>query len=103
VIVDTFNDANLALVERFNGLVATFLGTHGELALARQQAWASLSTTASTQAYVLAFADTFVIVAIVMAQTALLVLLLPSLRDPAPRLNAQPRQGLRAIIPRWLS
>lgn len=103
VIVDSFNNANPALVERFNGLVTTFLATHGDLALAEQQAWASLSTTASTQAYVLAFADTFVIVAIVMALSALLVLMLPPLRDPAPRPSEQPQQGLRALILWWLS
>jgi MFS transporter, DHA2 family, multidrug resistance protein len=103
VIVDSFNNANPALVERFNGLVAMFLGTHGDHALAQQQAWASLSSTASTQAYVLAFADTFVIVAIVMALSALLVLMLPPLRDPAPRPNEGPQRGLRALILKWLS
>jgi DHA2 family multidrug resistance protein len=99
IFVDSFNNANPALIERFNGLVATFLGTHGDLALAQQQAWASLSSIASTQAYVLAFADTFVIVAIVMALSALLVLMLPPLRGPA----ARPQEGLRALIPRRLS
>ena len=84
-------------------LVRTFLATHGDLALAQQQAWASLSATASTQAYVLAFADIFVIVAIVMALSALLVLMLPPLRNPAPRPNAQARPGLRAFILRRLS
>jgi DHA2 family multidrug resistance protein len=103
IIVNSFNNANPALVERFNGLITKFLGAHGDLALAKQQAWASLSATASTQAYVLAFADTFVIVAIVMALSALLVLMLPPLRDPAPQPNAQPRQGLRALVLRWLS
>lgn len=103
VIVDSFNNASPALVERFNGLIATFLGTHGDLALAQQQAWASLSSLASTQAYVLAFADTFVIVAIVMALSALLVLMLPPLRDATPRANAQPQDGLRELIVRWLS
>ena len=100
VIVDPFNNANLALTERFNGLVATFLGTHGDLALAQRQAWASLSATATTQAYVLAFADTFVIVAIVMALSALLVLMLPPLRDPSPQSST--RAGARAPILRWL-
>jgi MFS transporter, DHA2 family, multidrug resistance protein len=102
VIVDSFNNANPALVERFNGLVATFLGNHGDLALAQQQAWASLSATASTQAYVLAFADIFAIVAIVMTLSALLVLMLPPLRDRAPQPNAQRQQGFRALILRWL-
>lgn len=103
VIVNSFNNANPELAQRFGGLVAKFFGTHGDLALAKQQAWASLSATASTQAYVLAFADTFVIVAIVMALSALLVLMLPPLRDPAPRSNVQPQRGLRALILRWLS
>jgi MFS transporter, DHA2 family, multidrug resistance protein len=102
VIVDSFNNANPAVVERFNGLVATFLGTHGDLALAQQQAWASLSAAASTQAYVLAFADTFVIVAIVMAVSALLVLMMPPLHDPTARPTSR-QQGLRMLILRWLS
>jgi MFS transporter, DHA2 family, multidrug resistance protein len=102
VIVDSFNNANPALVERFNGLAAAFLGTHGDPALAQQQAWASLSATASTQAYVLAFADTFVIVAIVMALSALLVLMLPPLRDLTPRLTSR-QQSVRSLFLRWLS
>ena len=80
MLVDSVNNANSAAAERFNGLVASFLATNGDTALATKQAWASLSGTLSNQAYVLAFADAFVIVAAVLGASALLVLLLPSLR-----------------------
>ena len=65
---------------RFNDLVASFLAANGDKALATKQGWASLSGTLSNQAYVLAFADAFLIVAAVLAVSALLVLMLPSLR-----------------------
>ena len=80
VLVESVNNANSAVAERFNGLVASFLATNGDAALASKQAWASLSAMLSNQAYVLAFADAFVIVAAVLGVSALLVLMLPSLR-----------------------
>jgi MFS transporter, DHA2 family, multidrug resistance protein len=83
LLVDSFNSANPALIERFNGLVATFL--NGDRARAQLQAWQSLSDSASTQAYVLAFADAFFIVTLVMAVSAVLVLMLPPLRERAAR------------------
>jgi MFS transporter, DHA2 family, multidrug resistance protein len=79
-LVDSVNNTNSAVAERFHGLVASFLSTNGDAALATKQAWAALSATLSNQAYVLAFADTFVIVAAVLSISALLVLMLPSLR-----------------------
>jgi DHA2 family multidrug resistance protein len=81
LLVDSLNNANSALTDRFNGLVATFLGTHGDPDLAALQAWKSLSGTASNQAYVLAFADSFVIISLVLAVSAILVLMLPPLRE----------------------
>jgi MFS transporter, DHA2 family, multidrug resistance protein len=83
LLVDSLNNTNSALADRFNGLVATFLGTHGDPDLAALQAWKSLSGTASNQAYVLAFADSFVIISLVLAISAILVLMLPPLRDRA--------------------
>jgi DHA2 family multidrug resistance protein len=80
-LVDTLTSANAELTERFNGLVATFLGSHGDQSLAQLQAWQSLSGTFSQQAYVLAFADAFVLVTIVLAVSAMLVLMLPPLRE----------------------
>jgi MFS transporter, DHA2 family, multidrug resistance protein len=103
IIVNAFNSANPALAARFNGLVAKFLGRYGDLALAKKQAWASLSATASTQAFVQAFADTFVVVAIVMALSALLVLMLPPLRDQSPQSNAPWRRARALILRRRLS
>jgi MFS transporter, DHA2 family, multidrug resistance protein len=79
-LVDSVNNANSELAERLAGLVATFKGTHGDAALATTQAWSSLSGAVSNQAYVLAFADAFFIVAAVMGVSALLVLMLPPLR-----------------------
>jgi len=81
LLVDSLNNANSALADRFNGLLATFLGTHGDPDLAALQAWKSLSGTASNQAYVLAFADAFVIISLVLAVSAILVLMLPPLHD----------------------
>jgi MFS transporter, DHA2 family, multidrug resistance protein len=81
LLVDSFNSANPALMERFNGLVTTFLGANGDRVRAQLQAWKSLSGSASTQAYVLAFADAFFIVTLVMAVSAVLVLMLPPLRE----------------------
>jgi len=80
VLVESVNNANSAMAERFNGLVASFLATRGDAALASKQAWASLSGLLSNQAFVLAFADAFTIVAVVLGVSALLVLMLPSLR-----------------------
>jgi DHA2 family multidrug resistance protein len=81
VLVDSVNDPSSAVSERLNGLVGSFLSTSGDISLAQSQAWVSLSTTVSRQAYVLAFADAFDIVAIVLAVSALLVLMLPPLRE----------------------
>jgi DHA2 family multidrug resistance protein len=79
VLVESVNNASSAVAERFNDLVASFLATNGDAALATKQAWASFSATLSNQAYVLAFADAFVVVSAVLAVSALLVLMLPQL------------------------
>jgi DHA2 family multidrug resistance protein len=84
VLADSLSNANAALADRLNGLVGTFFSTHGDTALAQSQAWASLSGTASKEAYVLAFADAFVIIAVVLAVSAVLVLMLPPLRETTP-------------------
>jgi DHA2 family multidrug resistance protein len=81
LLVESMSNANAAFVERFNDLVATFLREHGDQGLAQLQAWRSLSTTASQQAFVLAFADAFVIVSAVLAASAVMVLMLPALRE----------------------
>jgi len=81
ILVDAFNNGNAAVAERFNGLVATFLALHGDRALAQSQAWQLLSGLASNQSYVFAFADSFVIVACVLAASSVLVLMLPRLRE----------------------
>jgi MFS transporter, DHA2 family, multidrug resistance protein len=99
LLVDSFNSANLALIARFNGLVATFLGATGDRARAQLQAWQSLSGSASSQAYVLAFADAFVIVAVVMAASAVLVLMLPPLREKAQKLDLPPGEARPRIDP----
>jgi len=62
-----------------------FLGSHGDADLAGLQAWQSLSGTASRQAYVLAFADSFVSISVVLAVSAVLVLMLPPLREREQR------------------
>jgi DHA2 family multidrug resistance protein len=87
-LVDSLTNANPALVERFNGLVATFLRVNGDRALAQFQAWKSLSGTASNQAYVLAFADAFVIISLVLAVSAVLVLMLPPFHKRAEDLHS---------------
>jgi MFS transporter, DHA2 family, multidrug resistance protein len=97
ILVDSLSNANSAITERINGLVASFLGTHGDMALAQLQAWASLSSTASTQAYVLAFADAFVIVSVVLGLSALLVLMLPPLREKITRSNAPPSLNAHSL------
>jgi MFS transporter, DHA2 family, multidrug resistance protein len=83
VLVESVNNASSAVAGRLNGLVASFLATNGNAALATKQAWESLSAELSNQAYVLAFADAFVIVSSVLAVSALLVLMLPQLH-PTP-------------------
>ena len=83
LLVDSVNNANSAVAERFNGLVAGFMATSGNAAVASRQAWASLSATLSNQAFVLAFADAFVIIAAVLGVSALLVLMLPRLHGKA--------------------
>jgi DHA2 family multidrug resistance protein len=90
ILVDAIS-TNPAIMERFNDLVVTFLGTHGDAALAQRQAWASISSAVSAQAYVLAFADAFVIVSIVLGVSALLVLMLPPLHERVAHSDAAPR------------
>jgi MFS transporter, DHA2 family, multidrug resistance protein len=103
-LVDSLTNANPALIERLNGLVATFFGADGDRTLAQLQAWKSLSGTASNQAYVLAFADAFVIISMVLAVSAVLVLLLPPFHkraeephSPAP---SGPPSTVAAIVTR---
>jgi DHA2 family multidrug resistance protein len=93
ILVDAFNNANPAFVQRYNGLVASFFARYGDSATARLQAWKSLSGTASNQAYVLAFADAFFIIAIVLAVSALLVLMLPPLRPKPATLEPSAEPG----------
>ena len=90
-LVGSLSNANPVLTERFADYLAAFLATHGDKGLAELQAWQSLSATLSRQAFVLAFGDAFVVVSIVLAASAFLVWMLPSLhrsqRDgvvPAP-------------------
>ena len=83
VLVDSVNNANSAIAQRLDGLTAGFMAANGNAALAAKQAWASLSATLSNQAFVLAFADVFVIIAAVLAVSALLVLMLPPLHPNA--------------------
>jgi MFS transporter, DHA2 family, multidrug resistance protein len=103
VLIDSFNSGNSIVAERFNSLVATYLGTHGDRPLAESQAWASLSGVASTQAYVLAFADAFVVVSAVLGLSAIMVLMLPPLYKEAPRSDAPPQRHVRSLAARWLS
>jgi len=97
ILVDSLTNASQAVSDRFNGLVATFLGQHGDPALAQLQAWQSLAGAAAKQAYVLAFADSFVIIALVLAVSAVLVLMLPPLKKAAtPTQNTAPTGALAA-------
>jgi MFS transporter, DHA2 family, multidrug resistance protein len=84
LLVESLSNANSALLEQFNNFVATFLREHGDQSLAQLQAWQSLSAISCQQAFVLAFADAFVIVSVVLAVSAVMVLMLPALRE-APR------------------
>jgi DHA2 family multidrug resistance protein len=99
VLVDTISQANSGIMERFNSLVSTFLGTHGDRALAQTQAWASISNTVSLQAYVLAFADAFVLVAIVLGASALLVPMLPPLRERVSAASASLSASRHSLAP----
>jgi MFS transporter, DHA2 family, multidrug resistance protein len=103
VLADSFNSGNSIVAERLDSLVATYLGTHGDRTLAESQAWASLSSAASTQAYVLAFADAFVVVSAVLAVSAIIVLMLPPLYDKAPRSDASAQRDVRPLASRGLS
>ena len=100
LLVDSVNNANSALADRLNSLVTTFLGTHGDADLAALQAWQSLSGTASLQSYVLAFADSFAAIAIVLAVSAVLVLMLPPLREHADGLAASAPPTGDAVVSR---
>ena len=84
-LVDSVNNANSAVAERLHGLMEQFLATNGSAAVATKEAWASLSAILSNQAFVLAFADTFAIIALVLGISALLVLMLP----PLDRISAR--------------
>jgi MFS transporter, DHA2 family, multidrug resistance protein len=99
ILVDAISRANSGIMERFNSLGATFLGTNGDRELAQTQAWASISSAVSLQAYVLAFADAFVLVAVVLGASALLVLMLPPLRERVPSLAAALSVDRRSLAP----
>ncbi len=99
VLVDAISQANSEIMERFDSFVAAFLGVHGDRALAQTQAWASISSTMSLQAYVLAFADAFVLVAVVLGMSALLVVLLPPLRERASPPIAPSPVGRPSLAP----
>jgi hypothetical protein len=95
-LVESLSNANPALTERFNNLVGTFLGEHGDQSLAQLQAWQSLSATFSQQAFVLAFADAFVIISAVLAVSAVMVLMLPALRETPPQRASLPATAATA-------
>jgi MFS transporter, DHA2 family, multidrug resistance protein len=97
ILVDAISRADSGIMERFNSLVTTFLGTHGDRGLAQTQAWVSISSTVSQQAYVLAFADAFVLVGVVLGASALLVLMLPPLRERISSLSAALSAGRRSL------
>ena len=80
ILINGINDANDAVAARLASLTAMFRGMTGDESLAAAQALTSLSGTLSTQAFVLAFADAFLIVTAVLGVSALLVLMLPPLR-----------------------
>lgn len=96
-LVDSVNNANSAVAERLHGLMEQFLGTNGSAVVATKEAWASLSTTLSNQAFVLAFADTFAIIALVLGISALLVLMLPPLHPKSAR-TGTPTAGAPALV-----
>jgi MFS transporter, DHA2 family, multidrug resistance protein len=96
-LVDSVNNANSAVAERLHEMVEGFLATNGNATIATKQAWASLSATLSNQAYVLAFADAFVIIAAVLGVSALLVLMLPQLYPKSAR-TTTPTAGAPAMI-----
>jgi len=95
-LVESLSNANPALVERFNNLVTTFLGEHGDQSLAQLQAWQSLSTIFSQQAFVLAFADAFVIISAALTVSAVMVLMLPALREASQQQASQPAAPVAA-------
>jgi MFS transporter, DHA2 family, multidrug resistance protein len=92
-LVDSVNNANSAVAERLHETVERFLATNGNATIATEQAWASLSATLSNQAYVLAFADAFVIIAAVLGVSALLVLMLPQLHPRSARTSTPTAAG----------
>ena len=96
-LVDSVNNANSAVAERLHEMVERFLATNGNATIATKQAWASLSATLSNQAYVLAFADAFVIIAAVLGVSALLVLMLPQLHPKSARASP-PTAGAPAMV-----
>jgi MFS transporter, DHA2 family, multidrug resistance protein len=96
-LVDSVNNANSAVAERLHEMVERFLATNGNATIATKQAWASLSATLSNQAYVLAFADAFVIIAAVLGVSALLVLMLPQLHPKSAR-TSTPTAGAPAMV-----
>jgi len=94
ILVDRLDNPSADLTDRLNGLIGLFTGASGDRGLAELQAWKSLAGSASIQAYTLAFADAFVIVALVLAASAFLVLMLPPLRD---RLRTRPPTSADAL------
>jgi DHA2 family multidrug resistance protein len=91
LLVESLSNSNPALVERLGNLVAAFLREHADQGLAQLQAWQSLSTAFSRQAFVLAFADAFVIISAALAASAVMVLMLPALREAPQQRPSAPK------------
>ena len=102
LLVESLSNSNLALVERLGNLAATFLREHADQSLAQLQAWQSLSTTFSRQAFVLAFADAFVIISAALAVSAVMVLMLPPLREAPQQRPSAPKATPAAASDRSL-
>jgi DHA2 family multidrug resistance protein len=90
LLVDSVSNANPALIDRFNDLVATFSRESSDPNLAQLRAWSSPSVSSSQQAFVLAFADAFVISSIVLAASAVMVFMLPAFREAAQQRTTSP-------------
>jgi DHA2 family multidrug resistance protein len=80
ILISGYSSGNSALADRLSALTSIFYRAGGDRKLAGLQAWQTLSAAQSKQAFVLAFADAFLALSVVLAISALLVLMLPPLR-----------------------
>ena len=90
VLVEAIGDGAQATLERLAQLAQALQPLSPDAAAVQAQATASLAASVAQQSFVLAYNDTFLVIAILLAVAARLATLLPALPAEAPREGSAP-------------